>query len=66
MAYRLPSTAIYQLLENAGGAANVTPDLAAVIIGPLWNVVSVTPGDSVSLAKTRSTEFSAWPKAAAA
>lgn len=65
MAYRLPSTAIYQILENSGGAAKVTPDLEAVIIGPLWNVVNVVEGDSVSLNKTKSTEFSAWPVASA-
>lgn len=64
MAYRLPSTAIYQILENSGGAANVTPDLEAVFVGPLWNVVKVVPGDSVSLNKTRSTDFAAWPKVA--
>ena len=41
MSYKLPSTHIYQLLENSGGAANTTPDLSAVIIGTLMNLVDI-------------------------
>lgn len=58
MAYKLPSTHIYQLLENSGGAANVTPDLSAVIVGPLFNLVDI----DIDKAKARSSDFSVWPR----
>lgn len=63
MAYRKPSTAIYQLLENAGGAANTTPDLEVVIVGELNNVQKVDPTDGVSLANTKSTDIDLWTDA---
>ena len=59
MAYTLPSVHIYQLLENSGGAARVTPDLEAVVIGALINVVDV----ETNPLKAKSLEFSAWPGA---
>ena len=58
MSYKLPSTHIYQLLENSGGAANITPDLSAVIIGTLMNLVDI----DIDKAKARSSDFSVWPR----
>ena len=58
MSYKLPSTHIYQLLENSGGAANVTPDLSTVIIGTLMNLVDI----DIDKAKARSSDFSVWPR----
>lgn len=60
MAYRKPSVAVYQDLENSGGAAQVTPDLRAVIIGPLFNEVTIVPSDDRTLAKAKSTEVDHW------
>lgn len=57
MPYTLPSTRIYQLLEKSGGAARVTPDLDAVFIGTLNNVV----GMAIDKNKARSIEFAKWP-----
>lgn len=39
MSYVVPSVLVYQQLANAGGVANVTPDLDSCIIGPCYNVV---------------------------
>lgn len=64
MSYRKPSTAVYQLLENAGGAANNAPDLETVVIGPLYNVLDVDVTDGASLANTKSTEIPQWTDAA--
>ena len=58
MSYKLPSTHIYQLLENSGGAANITPDLSTVIIGTLMNLVDI----DIDKAKARSSDFSVWPR----
>lgn len=52
MAYIKPSVLVYQELQNAGGVANVTPDLGSVIIGPLYNVVRVDLFDADSLTTT--------------
>lgn len=60
MAYRKPSTAVYQELENSGGAAAVTPDLQTVIIGPLYNEVKIDPANETSLANAKATEISHW------
>jgi len=60
MAYRKPSTAVYQELENSGGAANVTPDLQAVIIGPLYNEVTIDPTSETTLANSKATEVANW------
>lgn len=40
MAYVVPSVLVYQMLEEAGGVLGATPDLDAVIVGPLYNIVS--------------------------
>lgn len=52
MSYVKPSVLVYQELENAGGVLNSTPDLGAVIIGPLFNVVRVDPASAPSLTAT--------------
>lgn len=49
MSYILPSPQVYQQLANAGGVANISPDLDAVIIGPCYNVVSYDGTSSSSL-----------------
>lgn len=41
MSYIKPSVLVYQELQNAGGVANVTPDLGTTMIGPLYNNVRV-------------------------
>ena len=52
MAYIKPSVLVYQELQNAGGVANVTPDLGTVIIGPMYNVIRVDPLKPISLQST--------------
>ena len=52
MAYIKPSVLVYQELENAGGVANVTPDLGVVVFGPLYNVVRVDTASDSSLTET--------------
>lgn len=52
MAYIKPSVLVYQELQNAGGVANVTPDLGTVIIGPMYNVIRVDPLKPTSLQST--------------
>lgn len=49
MSYIKPSVLVYQELQNAGGVANVTPDLGCTIVGPLYNIVRVDPLSPVSL-----------------
>lgn len=39
MSYIVPSVQVYQILQNAGGVLNSTPDLEACIVGPCYNVV---------------------------
>lgn len=39
MSYIVPAPLIYQQLANAGGVANISPDLDAVIIGPCYNII---------------------------
>lgn len=52
MAYKKPSVLVYQELQDAGGVANVTPDLGTVIIGPMYNVIRVDPLKPTSLQST--------------
>lgn len=52
MLYIKPSVLVYQELQNAGGVANVTPDLGTVIIGPMYNVIRVDPLKPISLQST--------------
>lgn len=58
MSYVVPSVLVYQLLANAGGVANVTPDLDALIIGPCYNVVPYISGSAASLIQTAATDNS--------
>lgn len=46
---------MYQQLENAGGVSNTTPDLAACIIGPAYNVLTYVAGSTASMIKTAAT-----------
>lgn len=48
MAYIKPAVQVYQELVNAGGAAALSPDMPACIIGPLTTVVDVNLADSIS------------------
>lgn len=52
MSYVVPSPQIYEQLATSAGVANSTPDLNCLIMGPCYNVVGFTPGDSVSAANT--------------
>lgn len=52
MAYITPSPLIYQQLANAGGVANISPDLNAVIVGPCFNVVTFDGTSAASLTNT--------------
>ena len=56
MAYVVPSVLVYQILANAGGVANVTPDLDALIVGPCYNVVPYVAGSAASLILTSATD----------
>jgi hypothetical protein len=49
MSYILPSPLIYQQLANAGGVANISPDLNAVIVGPCYNLVDYDGSSAASL-----------------
>lgn len=60
MAYRKPSVAVYQELENSGGAAAVTPDLQTVIIGPLYNEVTIDPTSETTLANAKGSTIDHW------
>ena len=52
MGYVTPSILVYQQLANAGGVANVTPDLDAVIIGPCYNVLEYDGTSAAALTLT--------------
>lgn len=49
MPYIKPSVLVYQELQNAGGVANVTPDLGCTIVGPLYNIIRVDPLSPTSM-----------------
>ena len=59
MAYTLPSVHIYQILSSSGGAVKTTPDLDAVVIGGLFNLVGV----KIDKEKAKSISFNSWPTA---
>lgn len=48
MAYNKPAVQVYQDLVNAGGAAELNPDMPACIVGPLQTVIDVDLADSIS------------------
>lgn len=52
MSYVVPSVQVYQELENAGGVADVTPDLESCIVGPAYNVVTYVAGSTAALVET--------------
>lgn len=48
MAYIKPAVRVYQDLVTAGGAATLSPDMPACIVGPLQTVMNVDLSDSIS------------------
>ena len=52
MSYVVPSVLVYQQLANAGGVANITPDLDAVIVGPCYNVLEYDGTSAAALTST--------------
>ncbi len=64
MAYITPSVLVYQQLEEAGGVLNTTPDLEAVIVGPLYNNVYVDPNDGATLDKSEAYTIDDWAQEA--
>lgn len=52
MAYNKPAVQVYQELLNAGGAANISPDLPACIVGPAGNVVTLDLTNALARAQT--------------
>lgn len=52
MSYVKPSVRVYQDLANAGGVADVTPDLEVCLIGPANNVLEYTVGSTASQIQT--------------
>lgn len=50
MSYIAPAVLVYQQLANAGGVANISPDLDSVIVGPCFNNVTYVGTSSASLA----------------
>ena len=61
MSYTVPSTLVYQQLSTAGGAANISPDLDAVIIGPCYNIVDYDSSSTASLILSHATDISGNP-----
>lgn len=66
MAYITPSVLVYQQLEEAGGVLNTTPDLEAIIVGPLYNNVYVDPSDGSTLTRSQAATISDWDSEQAA
>jgi hypothetical protein len=61
MSYVTPSVLVYQQLANAGGAANVSPDLDAVIIGPCYNIVDYDSASTSSLILSQAVDGNGTP-----
>jgi hypothetical protein len=61
MSYVVPSILVYQQLANAGGVANITPDLRACIIGPCYNVLTYDGTSIAAITLTRATDVSGQP-----
>lgn len=57
MSYVLPSVLVYQQLANAGGVANISPDLDACIVGPAKNVIDFKSSNAAALSKSLSYTF---------
>lgn len=60
MSYTLPSVQVNQRLTSSGGVAQVTPDLNAVIVGPLYNVISNDLSDVIAAARSQALTDVAW------
>src|SRR5574343_853238 len=60
MAYSAPSVEVTQTLANPGGAAAITPDLNAVIVGPLYNVIRADLSDVVDATRSLVTSNFNW------
>lgn len=56
MSYIVPSPLVYQQLANAGGVANISPDLNALIIGPCYNVIDYDGSSSAALTLSAATD----------
>lgn len=52
MAYTKPSVLVYQELINAGGAANISPDLPACIVGVTNNSINIDFNDEIATANS--------------
>lgn len=63
MSYVTPSVNIFQELASAGGAANISPSLDAVIVGPCFNVVDFDGTSSASLILSQTVDASGNPAA---
>jgi len=57
MAYSVPAVQVNQVLNNPGGAAASTPDLQAVIVGPLYNVVRADITDEAAAVRSKVAGF---------
>lgn len=57
MSYITPSVLVYQQLQNAGGVANLAPDLPGVIVGPCYNVVEFDVSSSAALSLSKAATF---------
>lgn len=60
MSYTLPSVQVTQTLTSSGGVAQVTPDLNAVIVGPLYNVVSNDLSDVIAASRSLALSNISW------
>ena len=60
MAYIKPAVQVYQELINAGGAAQINPDLPACVIGECVNIVSADLSDVVARTNSKAGELTAW------
>lgn len=60
MSYTLPSVQVTQRLTSSGGVAQTTPDLNAVIVGPLYNVISNDLSDVIAAARSQALSNISW------
>jgi len=52
MSYIAPAVLVYQQLANAGGVANISPDLDSVIVGPCFNNIEYVSTSVATLVKS--------------
>ncbi|CAL9986118.1 hypothetical protein VPHD69_0281 [Vibrio phage D69] len=60
MAYNKPAVQVYQELISSGGAASISPDLPACIVGPLRHIVDADLSDSISAADSLAGTLTEW------